>query len=109
MLAAATLLAAALVPVPLAPASRAAAVVRASRPVMLVEAAETVMQSGLLVDSVVDMPLMALSDSSLVDSVQALPPVAQGVYCAQRLHSNLPPIPPAALLARAQARAQARA
>ena len=73
MLAAATMLAAALVPVPLAPASRAAAVVRASRPVMLVEAAETVVQSGLLVDSVVDMPLMALSDSSLVDSVQALP------------------------------------
>ena len=105
MLAAATMLAAALVPVPLAPASRAAAVVRASRPVMLVEAAETVVQSGLLVDSVVDMPLqlplMALGDNSLVDSVQALPPVAQGVYCAQRLHSNLPPIPPAAMLARA--------
>ena len=78
------MLAAALVPVPLAPASRAAAVVRASRPVMLVEAAETVVQSGLLVDSVVDMPLMALSDNSLVDSVQALPPVARGVYCAQR-------------------------
>ena len=102
MLAAATMLAAALVPVPLAPASRAAAVVRASRPVMLVEAAETVVQSGLLVDSVVDMPLMVLSDS-LVDSVQALPPVAQGVYCAQCQRSNLPPIPPAALLARARA------
>jgi len=105
MLAAATMLAAALVPVPLAPASRAAAVVRASRPVMLVEAADTLVQSGLLVDSVVDMPLqvplMALGDNSLVDSVQALPPVAQGVYCAQRLHSNLPPIPPAAMLARA--------
>ena len=88
MLAAATMLAAALVPVPLAPASRAAAVVRASRPVMLVEAADTLVQSGLLVDSVVDMPLqvplMALGDNSLVDSVQALPPVAQGVYCAQR-------------------------
>ena len=107
MLAAATMLAAALVPVPLAPASRAAAVVRASRPVMLVEAADTLVQSGLLVDSVVDMPLqvplMALGDNSLVDSVQALPPVAQGVYCAQRQHSNLPPIPPAALLARARA------
>ena len=64
LLAAATMLAAALVPVPLAPASRAAAVVRASRPVMLVEAAETVVQSGLLVDSVVDMPLLALSDSA---------------------------------------------
>ena len=105
MLAAATMLAAALVPVPLAPASRAAAVVRASRPVMLVEAADTLVQSGLLVDSVVDMPLqvplMALGDNSLVDSVQALPPVAQGVYCAQRLRSNLPPIPPAAMLARA--------
>ena len=100
-------LAAALVPVPLAPASRTAAVVRASRPVMLVEAAETLVQGGLLVNSVVDMPLMALSDSSLVESVQALPPVAQGVYCAQRQHSNLPPIPPAALLARARARARA--
>ena len=49
---------------------------------MLVEAAETLVQGGLLVNSVVDMPLMALSDSSLVESVQALPPVAQGVYFA---------------------------
>jgi len=76
-------LAAALMPrVPLAPASRAAAAtaaVRTSRPVMLVEVSEAVVQSGL---AVVDMPLMTLGDVGLVESVKALPPVAQGVYFA---------------------------
>ena len=93
-------LAAALMPrVPLAPASRAAAAtaaVRTSRPVMLVEVSEAVVQSGL---AVVDMPLMTLGDVGLVESVKALPPVAQGVYCAQRHDLNLPiltSIPPAA-------------
>ena len=88
-------LAAALMPrVPLAPASRAttftaAAAVRTSRPVMLVEVAEAVVQNAFLVDTVVDMPLMTLGDAGLLDSVQALSPVAQGVYCAQRHDSNL--------------------
>ena len=88
-------LAAALMPrVPLAPASRptaaaSAAAVRTSRPVMLVEAVEAVVQSGFLVDGVVDMPMMTLGDAGLLDSVQALSPVAQGVYCAQRHDSNL--------------------
>ena len=98
-------LAAALMPrVPLAPASRAAAAtpaVRTSRPVMLVEAVEAVVQSGFLVDGVVDMPMMTLGDAGLLDSVQALSPVAQGVYCAQRHDSNLsilPSSPPAARL-----------
>ena len=99
-------LAAALMPrVPLAPASRATAAstsaVRTSRPVMLVEVAEAVVQSGYLVDAVVDMPLMTLGDAGLLDSVQALSPVAQGVYCAQRHDSNLsilPSSPPAARL-----------
>ena len=100
-------LAAALMPrVPLAPASRAtaasaAAAVRTSRPVMLVEVAEAVVQNAFLVDTVVDMPLMTLGDAGLLDSVQALSPVAQGVYCAQRHDSNLsilPSSPPAARL-----------
>ena len=99
-------LAAALMPcVPLAPASRPTAAsssaVRTSRPVMLVEVAEAVVQSGYLVDAVADMPLMTLGDAGLLDSVQALSPVAQGVYCAQRHDSNLsilPSSPPAARL-----------
>ena len=99
-------LAAALMPgVPLAPASRAtaasAAAVRTSRPVMLVEVAEAVVQSGYLVDAAVDMPMLTLGDAGLLDSVQALSPVAQGVYCAQRHDSNLsilPSSPPAARL-----------
>ena len=82
-------LAAALMPhAPPALASRAS-VSRATRPVMMPEASDAVVQSVFVESHANLLPLMTLADAEgLVTSITSLSPVAQAIYCATCRASN---------------------